>query len=203
MNNNIDWSKANGLVPAVVQNIDDGQILMLGYMNEESFNITQATKKVTFYSRSRKKLWIKGETSGNTLSFIDYRVDCDKDALLVYARPEGPTCHEGVQSCFEKDEKRSFGFLDQLDKLIEGRKYNLDEGSYTAKLFKAGIHRMAQKVGEEGVEVALAAKDNDLGDFLEEASDLLYHLMVLTQGKGLAFSDIVETLSNRHKKLKR
>ena len=193
-----DWQKMGHLLPCVVQNAHNGMVLMLGYMNQEALNVTRRKGFVTFYSRSRDCLWTKGETSGNKLQVVSLELDCDRDAILVRADPKGPTCHKGVDSCFSGDYKSALGFLGDLDTLLTQRYLDRPPGSYTTSLFDAGIHRMAQKVGEEGVEVALAAKDDDADAFLGESADLLFHLMVLAKGKGHSLQDILQVLQDRH-----
>lgn len=189
---------ANGLVPAIVQDADTLQVLMLGYMNDAALTNTQETGLVTFHSRSRDTLWTKGETSGNTLSLVDLDVDCDADTLLIKARPAGPTCHEGTVSCFGAEGASGVGFLSYLETLIEGRKDADPSSSYTAKLLQGPLVKAAQKVGEEGVETALAAVAETDQDFLNEAADLLYHLLVVTRAKDLSLNQILEVLTSRH-----
>ena len=197
-NLSIDWEKMSGLVPTIVQDQNTSEVLMLGYMNKESLEKTLETGLVTFYSRSQEKLWPKAETSGNTLTLVSIDQDCDNDSLLIKAHPKGPTCHKGTISCFDSAPAPELGFLGSLSALVASRAEKLPEGSYTTKLFEAGIHRMAQKVGEEGVEVALAAKDDDQKEFLGEAADLIFHLMVLLQGKGSSLAEVVKILQSRH-----
>ena len=196
---NIDWKKGAGLVPAIVQDAKTEQVLMLGYMNEESLAKTNATGLVTFYSRSRQELWTKGETSGNTLALISITVDCDNDTLLVRANPTGPTCHEGTVSCFGDNGPEGLGFLGFLKDLIEARKTADPESSYTAKLLQGPLRRAAQKVGEEGVETALAAVAETEDKLTSEAADLLYHLTVLLAAKDVKFESVIEELKKRHK----
>ena len=196
---NIDWKKGAGLVPAIVQDAKTEQVLMLGYMNEESLAKTNATGLVTFYSRSRQELWTKGETSGNTLALISITVDCDNDTLLVRANPTGPTCHEGTVSCFGDNGPEGLGFLGFLEDLIEARKTADPESSYTAKLLQGPLRRAAQKVGEEGVETALAAVAETEDKLTSEAADLLYHLTVLLAAKDVKFESVIEELKKRHK----
>ena len=193
---NIDFSK--GLIPAIIQDAETGKVLMLGYMNEEALTKTQSTGKVTFYSRSRQTLWTKGETSGNYLNFVSYQVDCDQDTILVKANPIGPTCHTGTDTCWGEDNEDQFGFLHYLENLIKDRKENPQEGSYTNHLFTKGINRIAQKVGEEAIEVVIEAKDNNDDLFKNESADLLYHLLVLLVEKGVSLNDIVQVLRERH-----
>ena len=193
----VDWQKMGNLIPCVVQDNSTQNVLMLGYMNPEAYQKTQETGFVTFYSRSRNKLWQKGETSGHKLEVRSLHLDCDNDALLAKVDPVGPTCHKGVTSCFTENELSGLSFLGALDKLIEQRYESQPEGSYTTKLFQEGIHRMAQKVGEEGVEVALAAKDQDTEELLGESADLIFHLMVLLRGKGHSLQDALAVLQQR------
>ena len=186
----IDWGKSDGLVPAIVQHGTTGRVLMLGYMNAEALAATQTSGLVTFYSRSRKCLWTKGETSGNKLEFSAIELDCDGDTLLVTAIPAGPTCHLERNSCFDQDtELPGFGFIGQLESVIEERMANPEKESYTTQLMNAGIHRIAQKIGEEGVEVALAATKGDHEEITSEATDLIYHVLVLLKQQGLEFPD--------------
>ena len=195
---NIDWKKGAGLVPAIVQDAKTEQVLMLGYMNEESLAKTNATGLVTFYSRSRQELWTKGETSGNTLALVSITVDCDNDTLLVRANPTGPTCHEGTVSCFSDNGPEGLGFLGYLEDLIEARKTADPESSYTAKLLQGPLRRAAQKVGEEGVETALAAVAETEDKLTSEAADLLYHLTVLLAAKDVKLADVINELRSRH-----
>ena len=194
----IDWKKGGGLVPAIVQDAKTEQVLMLGYMNEASLAKTNETGLVTFYSRSREQLWTKGETSGNTLALVSIETDCDKDTLLVRAVPTGPTCHEGTTSCFGDDGPQGLGFLGYLEDLIEGRKTADPESSYTAKLLQGPLRRAAQKVGEEGVETALAAVAETEDKLTSEAADLLYHLTVLLAAKDVKLADVIAELRSRH-----
>jgi phosphoribosyl-ATP pyrophosphohydrolase/phosphoribosyl-AMP cyclohydrolase len=193
----IDFKKGNGLVPVVIQDSISFQVLMVGYMNEEAYLKTEKEKRVTFFSRSRNSLWTKGETSGNFLNVVEIVTDCDNDSLLIKVVPEGPVCHKGTFSCF--DEQSPAGFLYILEKVISDRIKNKTPGSYTYKLFAEGLNRMAQKVGEEAVELVIAAKDDDEIRVKDEAADLLYHLLILLQAKGMSLSDIEKTLSQRHK----
>lgn len=194
----IDFEKGDGLVPAIVQDADTLQVLMLGYMNAEAVAKTQDTGLVTFYSRSRQELWTKGETSGNVLSLISLNIDCDSDTLLVKARPEGPTCHLGETSCFGTMGADGVGFVAYLDDLIRKRKSADASESYTAKLLQGPLVKAAQKVGEEGVETALAAVAEDVDSFKGEAADLIYHLLVLLAAKDVPLSDVIEVLRSRH-----
>ena len=196
----IDFTKGDGLVPAILQDAKTGQVLMLGYMNQEAYQKTCAEGVAWFYSRSKNRLWMKGEESGNFLNIVDLSLDCDNDTLLILVDPIGATCHIGNISCFENVSKNAdFVFLARLEKLINSRK-NADENtSYTAKLFKKGTKRIAQKVGEEGVETALAATVKDKDELICEAADLMYHLSVLLADANLSFSDVIAKLKERHK----
>jgi len=195
----IDFEKGGGLVPAIVQDAKTEQVLMLGYMNEASLAKTQDTGLVTFYSRSRSELWTKGETSGNTLKLQSITVDCDNDTLLVRATPTGPTCHEGTVSCFGDNGPEGLGFLGYLEDLIEGRKTADADGSYTASLLQGPLRRAAQKVGEEGVETALASVAETDDKLTSEAADLVYHLLVLLAAKDVKFESVIAELKSRHK----
>lgn len=195
----VDWNKGDGLVPAVIQHAVTGRVLMLGYMNREALQKTQTTGLVTFFSRSRERLWIKGETSGNQLALKNIQLDCDGDTLLVTATPTGPTCHLGKISCFDAEtETPGFGFLGQLETVIATRLKEGPAESYTAQLAEAGIQRIAQKIGEEGVEVALAAVQGDKDEIIAESADLIYHLLVLLKYRSLSISDAVQRLVDRH-----
>jgi len=191
----IDYSKSNGLVPVIIQNYYNNQVLMLGYMNEEALVKTQSEGKVTFYSRSKNRLWTKGETSGNYLFVKTIQVDCDNDTLLIKVVPNGPTCHTGTLTCF--NEESSKGFLYQLEDTIRMRIENNDQNSYTNKLFKKGINKVAQKVGEEAVELVIEAMDNNIDLFKNEAADLLYHLLILLKSKQVMLEDIEQVLNSR------
>ena len=193
---NIDFTKGNGLVPVVIQNNTTLQVLMLGYMNEEALAKTQEEGKVTFYSRTKNRLWTKGEESGNFLWVNDIQVDCDNDTLLIKVTSRGPTCHKGTTSCFA--EETSKGFLYSLESIIADRIDNDVETSYTNKLFKRGINKVAQKVGEEAVEVIIEAKDNNDELFKNEAADLLYHYLILLKAKGFTLTDIESVLKGRN-----
>jgi len=196
---NIDWEKGGGLVPAIVQHAISGRVLMLGYMNAAALEKTTSSQRVTFYSRSRECLWTKGETSGNTLELRNIELDCDADTLLVAAIPAGPTCHLETPSCFDNGaEKPGFGFIGQLERIILDRMNEKADDSYTAQLVDAGIQRIAQKVGEEGVEVALAGVKGDREELVAESADLLYHLLVLLQQQGASFADVAQQLDSRH-----
>ncbi|MFO8028307.1 MAG: bifunctional phosphoribosyl-AMP cyclohydrolase/phosphoribosyl-ATP diphosphatase HisIE [Cyclonatronaceae bacterium] len=197
----IVFNPADGLVPAVIQNAGTGQVLMLGYMNREALQTTLDTGKVTFFSRSKKRLWMKGESSGNVLNVVRIQKDCDNDALLVEADPAGPTCHTGETSCFHEFEYEPGGdltFLNELQELLYDRREKLPEGSYTSKMFRAGRDKLAQKVGEEAVETVIAAK-NSREELTYEASDLLFHLMMLLAGEDMKLEDLVAELKKRHK----
>lgn len=193
-----DWDKGDGLLPAIIQDSRTSQILMLGYMNREAAQATLDTGHVTFFSRSKQRLWTKGETSGNTLGFVSAALDCDRDTILVQAVPAGPACHTGARTCFGDELPQGAGFLAQLDSLIHERRAQMPEGSYTTSLFEAGKARMAQKVGEEGVELALARMKDDRDEMANEAADLLYHLMVLLADADMALEDAVTVLRSRH-----
>jgi phosphoribosyl-ATP pyrophosphohydrolase/phosphoribosyl-AMP cyclohydrolase len=194
----IDFEKGGGLIPAIVQNAKTESVLMLGYMSPESYKKTLETGKVTFFSRSRQQLWVKGETSGNYLEYVSHAVDCDKDTILVKALPHGPTCHEGTASCFQTTGHTGLGFLPYLEDLIKARKTADPDSSYTAKLLQGPLRRAAQKVGEEGVETALAAVAETDEKLTSEAADLLYHLMVLLRAKDVSFDKVIDTLIERH-----
>lgn len=192
----IDFTKGNGLVPVVIQDSNTFQVLMLGYMNEEAFEKTIKEKTVTFFSRSKHRLWTKGETSGNFLYVEEILSDCDNDTILIKVKPAGPVCHTGSISCF--DDEKAKGFIYTLEQVISERIENNIEESYTNKLFKRGINKVAQKVGEEAVELIIEAKDNDIDLFKNEAADLMYHLLVLLKAKGVSFTEIEEVLKSRH-----
>ena len=194
----VNFAKGNGLVPAIVQDARTLQVLMLGYMNAESLAETEATGRVTFWSRSRGELWTKGATSGNVLELVSVEADCDADTLLVKAIPAGPTCHLGSVSCFGTAGARGAGFLAALEAVIAGREGGDPDESYTARLLAKPVHKVAQKVGEEGVETALAATSEDDAALAGEAADLIYHLLVLLRKRGLELEDVVEVLRERH-----
>lgn len=196
---NLDFEKGSGLLPAIVQHAQTQQVLMLGYVNKESLAKTIDTGFVTFYSRSRETLWTKGESSGNTLTLISLETDCDQDTLLIQALPKGPTCHLGTTSCFSDKGPQGLGFLAYLEALIEGRKTADKDSSYTASLLQGPLRRAAQKVGEEGVETALAAVAETDDKLTSEAADLIYHLMVLLAAKDVKFADVIMQLQIRHK----
>ncbi len=195
----LDWEKVDNLMPVVIQNAISGDVLMLGYMNKEALNVTLESGNVTFYSRTKQRLWTKGETSGNFLKLVNIYPDCDNDTLLILANPIGPTCHNGTESCFAPAQSQ-WGFLYELENLLRDRKNASPDSSYTARLYASGTKRIAQKVGEEGVETALAATVNDREELKNEVSDLLYHLMVLLQDQSLSLSDVIGCLQERHKK---
>jgi phosphoribosyl-ATP pyrophosphohydrolase/phosphoribosyl-AMP cyclohydrolase len=194
----IDFSKGNGLVPVVIQDYKTLQVLMVGYMNEEALIKTRKEKKVTFFSRSKNRLWTKGETSGNYLDVVEISADCDNDSILIKVNPAGPVCHTGSTSCFGDEGAK--GFVYQLEHIINQRIENNVVDSYTNKLYKKGINKVAQKVGEEAVELVIEAKDNNIDLFKNEAADLLYHLLILLKTKGVNLQSIEEVLKERHKK---
>ena len=198
--NRLDWAKGDGLLPAIVQHARSGEVLMLGYMNAEALAQTQAAGLVTFYSRSKRRLWTKGESSGHVLKLQAIRVDCDGDTLLIQAQPCGPTCHRGTSSCFGESEgvRPPLGFLAELDALVAARHAERPAGSYTTSLFEGGVRRMAQKVGEEGVETALAAVAQEDAELLGEAADLVFHLTVMLRARGLSLADVASLLAQRH-----
>ncbi|MBC5991790.1 bifunctional phosphoribosyl-AMP cyclohydrolase/phosphoribosyl-ATP diphosphatase HisIE [Pontibacter cellulosilyticus] len=200
----LDFEKAGGLVPAVIQDNATGQVLMLGYMNQEALEKTQQEGLVTFFSRSKNRLWTKGETSGNTLQVVSIAEDCDNDSLLIKVQPKGPTCHTGNTSCFGEEETskriKAIQFIAQLEEVIQQRKATPAEGSYTNFLFEKGVNKIAQKVGEEAVETVIDAVAGKLDTMKGEAADLLYHLLVLLAATGLELKDVVAVLEERHKK---
>lgn len=194
-----DFSKSpDQLIPAVIQDAKTQKVLMLGYMNEAAFEATQKSQKVTFYSRSKQRLWTKGEESGNFLNVDSIHLDCDQDSFLIYANPEGPTCHKGTDTCWGEQNVNSLAFIAELEAIIGQRKAADDQNSYVASLFREGINKIAQKVGEEAVETVIEAKDNNDQLFLEESADLLFHYLVLLQAKGFKLNDIARTLSSRN-----
>ena len=199
---NIDFSKnTDGLIPAIIQDSETKTVLMLGFMNAEAYQKTVDTKKVTFYSRTKQRLWTKGEESGNFLNLIDIKNDCDNDTLLIQVKPEGPTCHKGTDTCWADENKGKYGFISDLEDTIQLRKENADsEKSYVASLFKLGMNKIAQKVGEEAIEVVIEAKDDNDDLFLGESADLLFHYLILLQAKGFKLNDVVEVLKSRQKK---
>lgn len=198
----IDFSKnSNGLVPAIVQDNETKNVLMLGYMNEKALDTTLSTRKVTFFSRSKNRLWTKGEESGNFLEVISISEDCDNDTLLVKVKPMGPTCHTGLDTCWQEANNQEFGFLSKLEKTITERREKAEtENSYVASLFEKGINKIAQKVGEEAVEVVIESKDSNDDLFLNESADLLFHYLILLQAKGFKLNDVVSILESRVKR---
>lgn len=200
----MDFQKLDGLIPAIIQDDATGTVLMLGFMNSEALEKTRKEGKVTFFSRSKNRLWTKGEESGNFLHVVEILEDCDKDTVLIKANPAGPTCHTGSDTCFDEKNTASrnaagIGFISELQHLIHARKAEMPAGSYTTSLFKEGINKIAQKVGEEAVELIIEAKDNNDELFLNEAADLVYHLLVLLTAKGKDISDVVSVLEKRHR----
>lgn len=196
----IDFSKDNGLVPAIIQDATTKNVLMLGYMNQEAYDKTVETKKVTFFSRSKNRLWTKGEESGNFLELVSISNDCDDDSLLIKVNPAGPTCHTGTDTCWKEDNASSYGFFSTLEDVITERVANKDtQKSYVASLFSKGINKVAQKVGEEAVETVIEAMDNNDELFLYESADLLFHYLMLLQAKGFKLKDIEAELKGRHK----
>lgn len=196
----IDFKKySDGLVPAIIQDAYTGKVLMLGFMNEEAFNKTNELQKVTFFSRSKNRLWVKGEESGNYLLLKEIKADCDNDTLLIKANPVGPVCHTGTDTCWG-EKNTSENFLEQLEQIIAVRKNNPSEKSYTSSLFEKGVNKIAQKVGEEAVELVIESKDSNDELFKNEAADLLFHYLILLQAKGFSLSDVVEVLKSRHSK---
>lgn len=193
----IDYAKNDGLVPAIIQDFQTRKVLMMGYMNEESVSKTRESGQVTFYSRSKQRLWTKGEESGNFLEFVEMKVDCDNDTLLIQAKPKGPTCHKGTDTCWGEENKPDF--LSYLEGVIKNRRENPSDKSYTSSLFAKGINKVAQKVGEEAVEVVIEAKDDNDDLFLNESADLLFHYLVLLQAKGFGLEDVLKILKERHK----
>ncbi|PJJ07951.1 phosphoribosyl-ATP pyrophosphatase /phosphoribosyl-AMP cyclohydrolase [Flavobacterium sp. 1] len=198
---NIDFSKsAHGLIPAIIQDSETKNVLMLGYMNAEAYQKTIDTQKVTFFSRSKQRLWTKGEESGNFLNLIDVKNDCDGDTLLIQAKPVGPTCHTGSDTCWQEPNNQEYGFISHLEKTITTRRENADsEKSYVASLFKLGINKIAQKVGEEAIEVVIEAKDDNDDLFLSESADLLFHYLILLQAKGFKLDNVINVLKSRQK----
>ncbi|XDZ55447.1 bifunctional phosphoribosyl-AMP cyclohydrolase/phosphoribosyl-ATP diphosphatase HisIE [Flavobacterium tructae] len=197
---NLDIKSAHGLIPAIIQDAETKNVLMLGYMNEESLQKTIETQKVTFFSRSKQRLWTKGEESGNFLNLVSIKNDCDGDTLLIQANPVGPTCHTGADTCWQEENKENYGFISTLENTIKTRRENADsEKSYVASLFEKGINKIAQKVGEEAVEVVIEAKDDNDDLFLSESADLLFHYLILLQAKGYQLNDVVDVLKKRQK----
>ena len=195
----LDFEKMSGLIPAIVQDNNTNKVLMLGFMNEEAYEETKETGKVTFFSRTKNRLWMKGETSGNTLQVVSMMVDCDNDTILIKANPAGPVCHTGADTCFGEKNVEDIMFLKYLQDFIEQRRQEMPEGSYTTSLFLKGVNRMAQKVGEEAVETVIEATNGTEDGFIYEASDLIYHLIVLLTSKGLRLEDLARELKKRHK----
>ena len=196
----IDFNKnADGLVPAIIQDATTQKVLMLGYMNAEALASTQTSGKVTFFSRTKNRLWTKGEESGNFLELVSLKEDCDQDTLLIQVNPQGPTCHKGTDTCWEESNTSSFGFLSTLGNTIKERKENNEDDSYVASLFRLGINKIAQKVGEEAVETIIEAKDSDDELFLSESADLLFHYLILLEAKGFSLKDIEQRLASRSK----
>jgi phosphoribosyl-ATP pyrophosphohydrolase/phosphoribosyl-AMP cyclohydrolase len=197
----IDFTKSNdGLLPAIIQDSETKNVLMLGYINLEAYEKTLLTNKVTFFSRSKNRLWTKGEESGNFLKLIEIKIDCDNDTFLIQVQPEGPTCHKGSDTCWQESNDIEFGFLSKLEKTIKNRRENSSsDKSYVASLFELGINKIAQKVGEEAVEVIIEAKDNNNKLFLDESADLLFHYLILLQAKGFQLQDVVSVLKDREK----
>ncbi len=196
----IDFTKNNGLIPAIIQDNETKTVLMLGYMNQEALDKTLETQKVTFFSRSKNRLWTKGEESGNFLNLVSIKNDCDKDTLLIQVNPVGPTCHTGSDTCWQEENNSSYSFLSKLEHTIQERKENAtSEKSYVASLFEKGMNKIAQKVGEEAVEVVIEAKDTNDDLFLSESADLLFHYLILLQAKGFKLNDVVNVLKSREK----
>lgn len=198
---NIDFNKNNdGLVPAIIQDAETKKVLMLGYMNAEAFEKTKVSNKVTFFSRTKKRLWTKGEESGNFLTVVSIKNDCDQDTLLIQVNPVGSVCHTGSDTCWNDKNEASFGFLSELENVIKNRRENANsKKSYVASLFEKGINKIAQKVGEEAVEIVIEAKDNNAELFVNEGADLLFHYLILLQAKGYTLKDIVAVLKERHR----
>lgn len=196
--NDLDWDKGKGLLPAIIQDESTLCVLMLGYMNKEALEHTLISGRVTFFSRAKQKHWVKGETSGNFLDVVSAAIDCDKDTILIKANPQGPVCHTGTQTCFGDDEKTAVLFLQALSKLVKRRHLERPEGSYTTALFEAGQSRIAQKVGEEAVELALAHVKGSQEEVLNECADLVFHMMVLLEDAGLGINAVCRTLIDRH-----
>lgn len=197
---NLDFDKVNGLIPAIIQDNETNKVLMLGYMNEESLRKTQEIGKVTFYSRTKNRLWTKGEESGNFLNVVSIKEDCDRDTLLIKVNPVGPVCHTGADTCFEETNKEDILFFKYLQHFIEKRHKEMPEGSYTTSLFESGVNRMAQKVGEEALETVIEACNGTDDRLIYEGADMIYHLIVLLTSKGLSIEDLARELQKRHKK---
>lgn len=196
---NLKFDATSGLIPVIIQDDDTNKVLMLGYMNQAALDQTQSTKQVTFYSRSKQRLWTKGETSGHFLSLISIATDCDNDTLLIKVKPHGPTCHEGYDTCFQEENKQG-DFIKELEGLIIDRKNNPKPGSYTTSLFESGVQKIAQKVGEEAVETILEAQSGDANALVYEASDMIYHLLVLLQAKDSSWQAVLDELIKKHQK---
>lgn len=197
---NINFDKnTDGLLPAIIQDAKTKTVLMLGYMNQDAYDKTLQTQKVTFFSRSKNRLWTKGEESGNFLTLIDIKIDCDNDTFLVLANPTGPTCHTGTDTCWQETNSQEYGFISELETVIANRKNNPSDKSYVASLFEKGINKIAQKVGEEAIEVVIEAKDSNDNLFLDESADLLFHYLILLQAKGYKIDDVVNVLIDRNK----
>jgi len=196
----MDFEKVGGLIPAIIQDSVTKKVLMLGFMNEEAIAKTREEGKVTFFSRTKNRLWTKGETSGNFLNVVSIFEDCDKDTLLITVKPVGPVCHTGTDTCFFEENKAGVEFLSELESLIQDRKNNPSDESYTASLFKKGINKVAQKVGEEAVEIVIEAKDDNKDLFLNEAADLMYHYLVLLAAKDFSLNDVIDVLKERNSK---
>jgi phosphoribosyl-ATP pyrophosphohydrolase/phosphoribosyl-AMP cyclohydrolase len=196
---NINFSKyADGLVPAIIQDANTKSVLMLGFMNQEAIDITVSQQKVTFFSRSKSRLWTKGEESGNFLTYVSMELDCDSDTLLIQANPNGPVCHKGTDTCWGNEHNDGLSFLTSLESVIDQRKAALPDSSYVASLFAKGINKIAQKVGEEAIEVVIEAKDNNDHLFLDESADLLFHYLILLNAKGFSLKEVVKVLETRH-----
>ncbi len=198
----VNFRKLGGLIPAIIVDINNDSVLMLGFMNAEALDLTLSTNKVTFFSRTKNSIWVKGETSGNFLELIDIKTDCDSDTLLVFVKPNGPTCHTGNYSCFGVKENHS-KFLHQLYALIKSRKTELPEGSYTTKLYEKGTNKIIQKVGEEAIETVIAAKNRDRKEIVNEVSDLFYHLFVMLAEQDIEFDEIIDNLYSRNHPLEK
>lgn len=196
---NINYEKGNGLIPCIVQDNSTLQVLMLGYMNQEAVEKTIESKKVTFYSRSKERIWVKGEESGNFLNLISMKLDCDNDTLLIVAKPNGPTCHTGTKTCWKEENSTNYGVIERLENVIADRINNPNNKSYVSDLMSKGINKVAQKVGEEAVEVVIEAKDNNDALFLSESADLLFHYLILLQAKGFKLNDVLSILAAREK----
>jgi len=196
--NELDFAKGDGILPVIIQDSETRQVLMLGYMNREALDKTIAEQRVTFYSRSKKRLWTKGETSGNYLNVKDIKIDCDKDTILIQVRPVGPVCHTGSDTCFDETNEDKH-FLQHLERVIQQRRDEPSGESYTSSLFRKGMNKVAQKVGEEAVELVIEAKDDNDDLFLGEAADLMYHYLVLLAAKGKTLKDVIQVLESRHK----